>query len=137
LIPSHQKAKTMHLAGELRLLFDRIPAFLPALIWSLILFRLSTGPGISAPFNWDQLFQWDKVGHFGGYAIQAYFLLYAFYRIGWAHPAPAIAFSLLFGVAMESIQYAFFPHRFFELADMAANALGTGLGFWIFKKFNH
>ena len=82
---------------------------------------------------WDIL-GWDKIGHFGAYCIQAFLLLWGFYRIGWHHPLPAILIAILFGITMEGMQFAFFPERYFEWADVLANTLGAFAGYGVFKR---
>lgn len=80
------------------------------------------------------MLEWDKVGHFAVYAVESFLLLRGFYRIGWHHPLPAILVALLFGLVLEVMQYAFFPHRHFEWDDLLANALGTIAGYAVFKR---
>jgi len=40
----------------------------------------------------------------------------------------------LLGAGMEYAQYAFFPNRYFEFADMLANGVGAGIGLLVFNR---
>jgi VanZ family protein len=108
--------------------------FLPAFFWSIVILALSLGRSLQMPDELWNLLGWDKIGHFGVYLIECVLLLWGFYRVGRRHPLPAILISILFGVLMEGMQYAFFPHRFFEWADVLANTLGTFAGYLVFKQ---
>ena len=102
-------------------------AFIPALIWAVILFVLSTGNSVQAP----RIITWlepDKLGHAGAYFIFTGLILYGFYRIGsWSNKQLwiAVLISSTFGLAMEVIQYTFFPGRYFEVFDIIANIIGA------------
>jgi VanZ family protein len=101
-------------------------AFIPALIWAVVLFILSTGNNVQAPriVNWLAS---DKLGHAGAYFIFTGLILYGFYQAGsrsnkqlWI----AALISSTYGLAMEVIQYTFFPGRYFEVFDIIANIIG-------------
>ncbi|MFZ2898402.1 MAG: VanZ family protein [Saprospiraceae bacterium] len=111
--------------------------FLPAIIWSIVIAALSLGSGIQLPSEMWQLLEWDKVGHFGVYAVECFLLLKGFYQIGRRNPLPAILLALFFGLTLEVLQYAFFPHRHFEWDDLLANTLGTLVGYGVFKRLIH
>lgn len=107
--------------------------FIPAIIWSIVILALSSGPGIQLPSGlWD--IPWDKAGHFGAYVVFVFLLLWGFYRIGWHHPLPAILLAILFGLSMEVLQLTLFPERHFEWADLLANTLGAFAGYGVFKR---
>lgn len=70
----------------------------------------------------------DKVGHAAAYFVMSASLLWGFYRTVGISPATmvaAAAASILYGIGMEFIQYAFFPNRFFEVLDIIANIIGS------------
>lgn len=85
---------------------------------------------------WKML-EWDKVGHFGAYAVECFLLLWGFRRNGRYRPLFAILLALFFGLTLEVLQYAFFPHRHFEWDDLLANALGTLVGYGVFNRLIH
>ena len=67
----------------------------------------------------------DKIGHFLAYAV-----LMFWFGILYRNPMPRAAYGILWivlGVALEFAQGAT-GYRSFELADMAANALGVLVG---------
>lgn len=80
------------------------------------------------------MLEWDKVGHFGVYAVECFLLLLGFYRAGRRRPLFAILIALLFGLTLEVLQYSFFPYRHFEWDDLLANTLGTLVGYGVFKR---
>ncbi|MCB0621884.1 MAG: VanZ family protein [Saprospiraceae bacterium] len=110
---------------------------LPALLWSGVIAWLSTGPGVSVPEDWRDLLAWDKLGHLTAYGIQTWLLLWGTHKIGIDRPLGVVAASAIFGIAMETIQFAFFPNRYFEVLDIIANIIGSLLAFWIFRNFYH
>ncbi len=111
--------------------------FLPAFIWSLIVLGLSAMPGSFLPsFRWSDLLSLDKLAHAFVYGWLTLLLLGGF-RAGRgeekatpAEIAAAIGWSCVWGAAMETMQGAFFPGRYFEILDMIANATGAVAG-WI------
>jgi VanZ family protein len=107
--------------------------FLPAIIWSVAILALSSGPSMQLPSDMWELEGLDKIGHFAAYAVLSFLLLAGFHRSGKSHPLLAILVSVFFGLAMEIMQYAFFPHRYFEWGDVLANTLGTLAGYGVFK----
>ena len=110
---------------------------MPATIWFGLVTYLSTRPGLSLPeFN---LFQLDKLGHAGAYAILGWLCMYAWtqlqgHQITLRQGFIVFALASLYGALMEWIQGAFLPGRIFGLDDMVANAFGAALawGAWTF-----
>lgn len=73
----------------------------------------------------------DKLGHAAAYFMQAALLGWGFYKSGSSlHKALLISISAsaVLGIALEIVQYLFFPARFFEAWDMVANVTGALLG---------
>ena len=110
-------------------------AFIPAIVWALLILYLSTGPGISLPVKWWDLLAPDKIGHAVFYGILVILILWGFgqqaplsQKIAWGVVLGASAY----GIGMEVIQYAFFPGRYFEVLDIIANIIGTIAGLIIF-----
>jgi len=107
--------------------------FLPAILWSAVILVLSSGPSLQLPADVREIKGLDKLGHFAAYSVLSFLLLLGFHRSGRRHPLTAILLSVLFGLGMELMQYAFFPHRYFEWWDVLANTLGTLAGYGVFK----
>ncbi|MEL6862923.1 MAG: VanZ family protein [Bacteroidota bacterium] len=114
---------------------------LPAVGWSVLILILSTGPGVSVPFSWMDIFSPDKIGHLVVYAVQVILLLWGCRRwkaegaIGQKVIIAILFFSISFGIAMEGLQWGFFPNRYFEVLDIIANIIGSFTGLFIFRKY--
>ena len=115
--------------------------FLPATLWSGVIFILSTRPGIDLPESWMDFISWDKVGHVGVYCILTILLLRGFYQknakedLSTTLSTLMVVISSIYGISMEIVQYSFFPGRFFEVMDIIANIIGSLIGLIIFKHF--
>ncbi len=114
-------------------------SFVPAFIWLIVITLLSTKGGVSMPgFN---LFQIDKVGHAGAYALLVGLSLFGLHRYQVLERAPfrigllVFLIASLYGVFMEFIQFEYFPDRHFEVDDMLANTFGAAAAWWLFFKF--
>ena len=98
-----------------------------------MIWYLSTGGGIQLP---EIAISPDKIGHLVAYAILAWLWFSGFKKIGkWSKKTAwttTVCVSL-YGVFLEIVQWAFFPHRFFEVWDMIANITGALLAFLIFN----
>jgi VanZ family protein len=100
--------------------------------WALVILVLSAMPGRDLPRV--DLLHADKLAH-----LVVYFVLFVLLSY-WMH-AKESQYSLLkafliasvFGVLMEFMQDTFFPERFFDWADAAANSLGALFGIVIIK----
>ena len=103
------------------------PYLLP-LLWLLMLTALSVSPGVPAPkFN---LFSADKIGHAVAYGGLAWLMFRGFKAANsrpanWKESIFIFSISTGYGILMEFVQGTFFPYRFFEVADMLANAFGA------------
>ncbi len=107
--------------------------FLPAFIWGVIIFVLSTSGGINLPESWWDVISVDKVGHLVFYGIFCFLILWGFLKS--YHKTPylgAISGCFLYGLMLEVIQFTFFPFRFFEYFDILANILGILFGAFAF-----
>ena len=102
-------------------------------LWSVIILLLSTMPGVNLPESLADLFSWDKLAHCIVYGTQVYLALRYFGRPTAGQTLGVLIGSFLYGAAMEGIQYGFFPGRYFELLDIAANAVGSLLGWLLFR----
>lgn len=115
--------------------------FLPALLWALLIYSLSTADPAQLPKI--QFFSADKIGHLLFYAVLSAWLFWAMERAAWqsatALPKAALllgaTIAAAYGATLEWVQ-AFLPHRSFDYADMLANCVGAALaiaGYWFFR----
>lgn len=115
-----------------------IKAFIPALLWALVILFLSTLPSVNLPETiWDLLAP-DKLAHAAVYAILTLCIFYGLYQLNALNKGSvfiAILISSIYGVLMEVIQYSFFPNRYFELLDIIANIIGSIGSLLILKYF--
>ena len=108
---------------------------LPGIIWTIVIFVLSSIPSLSPPnlgIEWQ-----DKIYHFIFYMAYAIFLARAFYfqnysfkvkQKFWLH---TLLFGVLYGISDEIHQY-FVPGRYMEFADGLADSLGVIVGVTLF-----
>lgn len=90
------------------------------------------------PDNFGRLLSRDKLAHAGVYCVFTGLLGWGFYRrdaISWRNAVLSAGISALYGLGIEGVQYAFFPHRFFELWDIIANIIGSIAGLFALKFF--
>lgn len=71
---------------------------------------------------------WDKAAHFTAYLFLAVFIKNVHLRINYL---TCVVICCIYSFIIECIQY-FIPNRQFDLLDMFANLLGTGLGVMIY-----
>ena len=90
-------------------------------------------PGVNLPERWADLLSWDKLAHAFVYGVQVWLCLRAVGKPTGRQTAVVLLGSVLYGASMEAIQYAFFPGRYFELLDIAANTVGSALGWLLFR----
>lgn len=106
--------------------------WLPSLLWGLVIFVLSLMPGGQGNMLLFGIPHFDKVGHFGMYAIWAFLIFMALSGYPLISPKKVFRISVLLGaatgVALEYGQYFMHQGRSFELADMIANAFGALVG---------
>ena len=107
--------------------------FVPAILWAVLVFILSTMPGIQLP---ETIFTPDKLGHLAVYSIFNWLAIRGLAKRGSYSTKTAILATMIvasYGVAMEFVQGAFFPNRFFEVWDMVANFIGAVVGYIAFN----
>ncbi len=106
--------------------------WLPPVLWGLVIFVLSLMPGGQGNMLLFGIPHFDKVGHFGMYAIWAFLIFMALCGYPLISKTKAFWISVLLGavtgVALEYGQYFMHQGRSFELADMIANAFGAVIG---------
>lgn len=101
---------------------------------SVVIF-LSLGNGLQLPEGWFNFAGLDKLQHLAAYSALGFVWMYALKTkaddFSWKLLLP-ILFAL--GVVLEICQWAFYPNRYFEFADMLANGIGAGIGCYIFNR---
>jgi VanZ family protein len=108
---------------------------LPVFIWALFILALSIGPGVQMP---EVIFSPDKIGHLVGYGMLNGLMLWAVFKNRHYSFKTCVLSTLgvsVYGVVLEFVQGAFFPHRFFEVWDMAANVVGALISVLAFHFF--
>lgn len=109
-------------------------SLLLTIAWLLIIFILSVAPANPTPkkmASWFSFQNIDKLGHFLAYSLLAFLLIRTIVMNIWSYKQ-AVIYSLLltitYGLAMEVIQGAFLPNRYFEMFDILANIMGSLMG---------
>ncbi len=110
--------------------------FIYPIFWGILIIILSGTPGKKMPsFN---VFQEDKIGHFGVYAIFAMLWIYSFLKSNMPFRNAAILAFLIsagLGMTMEWCQANLFVDRSFDYADELANCIGAAMGVAFFYFF--
>lgn len=120
----------------------KIKAFIPAILWGILVFILSATPGgtiskwaiLNLPYA-------DKIVHMGFYGILSILLLVGYLRSGYkivlinSPVIISILFCSFYGIAIEWMQDRFFEERYFEFLDIIANIIGSLVGVGIFFFF--
>ncbi len=108
----------------------RIQAFVPPVLWTIILLALCLAPGKYLPqiLVLDQI-HFDKLVHFclfGGFTL---FWAIGFSDSGVSRMMPFLIFfttlAVALGVSVEFMQKYWIPGRDFEIGDMVADAVGA------------
>ncbi len=111
--------------------------YYPAIFWGIFIVIVSTIGGISLPPTLWDIIAFDKVAHFGVYAVFVFLLNWG-YDLNRRYSKISIwslSIAIFLGILMEIVQYSFFPNRYFEFADIIANIIGAFLGSTIYKRF--
>jgi VanZ family protein len=100
----------------------------PALLWSLVLAGVAGATALPAT---PQVRHFDKLAHFGAYAVLGALLGWGWLRAG-RRPALGwlLAFALLLG-ASDEYRHSRMPERSGELGDWVADALGAAAGLYL------
>ena len=122
----------------MKALVRNLTFFFPAIIWGLIILYLSSDPGIQLPSSFWDFLAVDKLGHLVFYGILTYLIGLGFYKrknqfFDKKMSFIALIISATYGIAMEIMQYSFFPNRYFEILDIIANISGSIVGILFFK----
>ena len=107
-------------------------------LWGGIILILSLLPGGRGPLIMFGIPHFDKIGHFGMYAVWAFFLYYAFRKKSVVTFSNAFWYSFmiisLIGIILEFAQDTITQGRSFEYADMLANTFGAFVGSFAARK---
>ena len=98
------------------------------ILWSAFLIWASTASGLPLPDLSVRQITLDKAAHAGAYFILALLIMGAAKRLTENKKTAAIAgaaISSAYGLAMELLQFSFFPNRNFEVYDIIANIIGS------------
>jgi len=111
-------------------LFHSVVEWLPAVLWAVVIFRLSATPGSQVP-TWLPA----PVGHFAEYALLGACLVIPFQRRPlWQAILIATVIASLYGVTDEWHQ-SFVPGRMPDIADWAVDTAaalaGASLAAWV------
>lgn len=102
--------------------------FIPSVLWAGFILWASTIGGVKLPNPASDLWEPDKIAHFAAYLVFGSSVLWAFYKTGrWnsRYKLGAVLGCISYGVAMEFMQFSFFPGRYFEVNDIIANIIGS------------
>ncbi|HKK88948.1 MAG TPA: VanZ family protein [Saprospiraceae bacterium] len=105
---------------------------LAAVLYSAFLVYVSLVNPESLPES--ELLSYDKLLHFGAYAVQTFLLAKAFVKKLYIHFIATVVGCLTLGLSLEWAQGFMRQGRSFEYLDMAANALGVAFGSFIYLK---
>jgi len=115
--------------------FSYLKSFLPAIIWTVAVFALSVSPGVQLPEITQSP---DKIGHFLAYGLLTWLYLWALQKEHkWSRKSVLVILLAVsgYGIVLEFVQWGFFPNRFFEVLDMAANVCGVLISYLAFRLF--
>lgn len=105
---------------------------IPLSIWVIITLYLSLTPGDELPEI--NLWQFDKVLHFGFYALMSVFARWSWFQQYNLHKlrlkVKIILFAAIsiFSIVIEILQGELINGRYFDIFDILANLLGTIIG---------
>ena len=113
--------------------------WIPPVFWGLLITVLSIIPGGPGNLNFLGIPYFDKVGHFGMYAVWAFLIFNACAgNPGWSL-RKAFWWTLMLGacvgVGLEFLQNMMALGRQFEIWDMVANACGVIVGGFLGRGF--
>lgn len=119
----------------LKELVNRFWNYLLAFFCAIVIYILSTSESIQLPA--ESIISPDKVGHFIAYSVLSFLIFVGLSKEGSISKFKilfVILLCTLYGVFLEFLQYTFFPNRFFDLWDAAANFIGSVIGFLTFRQ---
>lgn len=119
----------------------KISRFLPAISWFILSFILLTLPGSTVPrYPWLATIQADKWVHIGLFGMLCLLSMLPF-RVSSYHNQQRKNWFLfitlcgiLYGITMEFVQERWVINRSFEYGDIAADAVGCALAYYISRR---
>lgn len=119
---------------------QKIKTFLPAIAWWVFSLVLFTMPGSKLPaVGWFETLQVDKWVHAFLFLVMVY-LIYSPFLQGrvasttsnwtWSIPTTALGY----GVLIEILQHGVIPNRSFDAWDIAADAVGCVLAWYVWGR---
>ena len=118
----------------LKELVNRFWNYLPAFFCATVIYILSTSGSIQLP---ESINSPDKIGHLIAYSVLSFLIFVGLSKEGSISKFKILFIILLctlYGVFLEFVQYTFYPNRFFDLWDAAANFIGSVIGFLTFRQ---
>jgi VanZ family protein len=113
----------------------------PAYCWALIILILCGMPGEDIPaLSFLQWLKPDKIVHLLLFGTLCYLILKGIHSqknfrvINKSAVILALLISIGYGALIEILQATIFVHRSGDIRDAAANALGTLIGYWLFRR---
>ncbi|HEX6370988.1 MAG TPA: VanZ family protein [Longimicrobium sp.] len=106
----------------------RLAAWLPALAWALVIFNLSAQPRLPGP----GVPGFDKVAHFGAYALLGWLLVRAADR-SLLPLAVGAVLGVLYG-ATDEIHQMYVPGRSPDVMDWFADAAGVAAATFVYTR---
>ncbi len=95
--------------------------------WTILIFTLCSIPGKAIPnISWLELISFDKFVHATLFFIEQFLLMRAIQPKSGSQILYALVFCVLYGGALELMQYYIFPSRSGDWLDFVANSFGAG-----------
>ena len=105
-----------------------------AFVWALIILAGHAVPGNELPQPHWYLFEFDKLVHTVLFAVWAFSMGNGFnkqtkyYLLKRRYIGVIVIVSLMYSLSLETLQYAIFVDRAFQVEDLVADLLGTVMG---------
>jgi VanZ family protein len=106
----------------------RLTAWLPAIAWALVIFTLSAQSRVPGP----EVPGFDKVAHFGAYALLGWLAVRAADRSALPLAVGAVL-GVLYG-ASDEIHQMYVPGRSPDVMDWFADAAGVAAAFFVYTR---
>ena len=118
----------------------RFKQFLPAIAYLAFTFYLFTLPGQDLPeIHWVEKINFDKIVHLGLFTVLVFIFSYPFKKFDYTNAKRSKWFiyitllSISYGIAIEFIQKYFVINRSCDIIDIAADIIGSFIGYAIVK----
>jgi len=110
------------------------------ILWAAVILLTTLLPSASMPsVSLSDLFSFDSFAHTGMFAVLCFLMIvgmskqYTSVTIKRRAVLVSFTISVLFGVAIEIMQFTLIPGRSAELMDIVSNTIGCLIGIVIFK----